>query len=80
MIGFDVLGDCVICGGLLDGDFSCEVYGGAEGLRRVTGYACRGCVYGPEQGCATCGRRRWWQRPDSTWVCGVCHPAPRTAV
>ena len=23
-----------------------------------------------------CGYDEWWQRQDSGWVCGVCHPNP----
>lgn len=28
----------------------------------------------PARRCHTCRMRRWWQRPDGGWVCGVCHP------
>lgn len=28
----------------------------------------------PARHCHTCRARRWWQRPDGGWVCGVCHP------
>jgi hypothetical protein len=28
--------------------------------------------------CRACGQRAWWQQPSGDWVCGVCHPDPRT--
>ncbi len=28
----------------------------------------------PVRRCRICQTRRWWQRPDGGWVCGVCHP------
>lgn len=30
----------------------------------------------PVRRCRICQTRRWWQRPDGGWVCGVCHPKP----
>jgi len=28
----------------------------------------------PVRRCRSCQTRRWWQRADGGWVCGVCHP------
>jgi hypothetical protein len=32
--------------------------------------------YAPPRSCTDCHLRLWWQRSDSEWVCGVCHPDP----
>src|SRR5258708_7162347 len=32
--------------------------------------------YAPDQACAVCRLKMWWQRPDGGWVCGICHPDP----
>jgi len=26
--------------------------------------------------CFTCGKDKFWQRPDGEWICGTCHPDP----
>jgi hypothetical protein len=34
------------------------------------------CNEPPPECCYTCGRSKFWQRPDGCWVCGICHPNP----
>jgi len=29
--------------------------------------------------CPCCGRSAWWGKAGGEWICGVCHPVPRTA-
>lgn len=28
----------------------------------------------PDGPCSVCGNAKWWQRHDTAWICGVCHP------
>jgi hypothetical protein len=32
----------------------------------------------PTHLCHACFNDEYWQRPDGGWVCGICHPDPRT--
>ena len=33
----------------------------------------------PTVPCPSCGQRAWWHQAGRAWVCGVCHPPPRSA-
>ena len=28
--------------------------------------------------CYTCGSSEYWQRSDGGWLCGICHPNPKS--